>query len=90
MLKNKTTELLSEEDDDLTIENSLRSRSGYYQNSYSHIKEECDNDSYSNPSTYSQISKKKQQYLEQTIQDKQGVYKYDENPDQYKKARKRL
>ena len=36
------------------------------------------------------LTKKKQEYLEQTINDKNGVFKYDEDPNMYKKARKRL
>ena len=36
------------------------------------------------------ISKKKKQYLEQQIVDRSGNYDYREDPNQYKKARKRL
>ena len=37
-----------------------------------------------------EISNKKLQYLEQDILDKQGVFKYTDDPKTYKKARKRL
>lgn len=37
-----------------------------------------------------QISKKKKEYLEQQIVDKTGKFTYEEDPGQYKKARKRL
>lgn len=36
------------------------------------------------------LTKKKQQYLEQAIVDRGGAYKYDADPQAYKKARKRL
>ena len=36
------------------------------------------------------LSKKKQQYLEEQIADKNGVFDYSKDPNQYKKARKRL
>ena len=34
------------------------------------------------------LSKKKQQYIEQTIVDRSGAYDYAQDPDTYKKARK--
>ena len=34
------------------------------------------------------LSKKKQQYMEQNIRDKSGEYNYDADPVTYKKARK--
>jgi hypothetical protein len=36
------------------------------------------------------LTKKKIQYLEQAIIDRAGVIKFEDNPEQYKKARKRL
>ena len=36
------------------------------------------------------LSKKKKQYIEQKIEDKTGVFSYQDDPNQYKKARKRL
>lgn len=36
------------------------------------------------------MSKKKKQYLEQDIVDRSGAYNYAEDPNTYKKARKRL
>ena len=37
-----------------------------------------------------ELTKKKKQYIEQEIVDKTGVFTYQEDPTQYKKARKRL
>ena len=37
-----------------------------------------------------ELSHKKMQYLEQDIMDKRGVFKYNDDPSTYKKARKRL
>lgn len=45
---------------------------------------------HSNSRGKGQISKKKKQYLEQEIVDKTGKFTYQEDPTQYKKARKRL
>jgi len=36
------------------------------------------------------LTKKKKEYLEKAIEDKSGVFNYNENPNAYKKARKRL
>lgn len=36
------------------------------------------------------LSKKKKQYIEQAIVDKTGVFSYVQDPNLYKKARKRL
>lgn len=36
------------------------------------------------------LTKKKQQYLQQAIIDRAGIIKFEEDPEQYKKARKRL
>jgi hypothetical protein len=34
------------------------------------------------------LSNKKREYLEETIEDKNGRFAYDEDPNEYKKARK--
>ena len=36
------------------------------------------------------MTRKKQEYLEQVIKDKNGVFSYEDDPSRYKKARKRL
>ena len=35
------------------------------------------------------FSTKRQQYKEEDIEDKHGVFKFEDNPEEYKKARKR-
>lgn len=37
-----------------------------------------------------ELTGKKQQYLDQDIEDKRGLFKYTKDPSTYKKARKRL
>ena len=49
----------------------------------------CDMDrSMSDMSQFNKFTNKKQAYLEQIIKDKNGVYKYIDDPVEYKKARK--
>jgi len=52
--------------------------------------EEEDSESGQESATNEFITKKKKEYLEQVIYDKNGVFCYQEDPYQYKKARKRL
>lgn len=40
--------------------------------------------------THNTLTKKKKQYMEQAIVDRSGAYDYAEDPQNYKKARKRL
>ena len=51
-------------------------------------EEEGGENSYSDPSFVNNFSKKKQEYLAQEIKDRSGVYKFDDDPSTYKKARK--
>ena len=44
----------------------------------------------SDPSFIAGLSKKKQQYMVQAIEDKSGIFDYANDPIAYKKARKRL
>ena len=44
----------------------------------------------SDPSFIARLSKKKQQYMVQAIEDKSGTFDYANDPIAYKKARKRL
>ena len=37
---------------------------------------------------FQRLSNKKREYLEETIEDKNGRFAYDEDPNEYKKARK--
>lgn len=39
---------------------------------------------------FAKLTSKKRQYLQDQIKDKNGVYSYLEDPEEYKKARKRL
>lgn len=50
----------------------------------------CEENTTSFENTTEQLSKKKKQYIEQAIEDKQGTFSYEQNPSLYKKARKRL
>jgi len=36
------------------------------------------------------LTNKKREYLEEAIQDKNGIFCYEEDPKEYKKARKRM
>lgn len=53
-------------------------------------EDELNDNSNSDPSFIGGFSKKKQQYMEQKIQDRSGVFNFEEDPQAYKKARKRL
>lgn len=44
----------------------------------------------SDPSFIGGYSKKKQQYIDQRIEDRSGVFDFEADPAAYKKARKRL